>query len=175
MNRRVVTVAKAINCYIGELEGRRGEEFEDVVFDEFIHVYGVSYLASTLAHRRGLNPEIACVIGLLHDSGRIIRNILDKSHGPAGALEAERILRATDLFREEEIKIICESIATHSDKGAIGNEYQELIKDADVLERLFSMGERYEERPNRRRRLREACETFGLSLKTKGRVGNPPK
>jgi len=162
MSYRLVAISNMINQHIQEVCGRKGYEFDNVILDEFLHTYGVSYFAALLAHQRGLNVEIAGIIGLLHDSGRIIDGILDDSHGSVGAEEAEQLLRRTKMFSEEEIVTVCMAIRTHSDKEVIGNKYQEIIKDADAFERLISLTNWGKPLSLRRQRLDNIIQSFGL-------------
>jgi uncharacterized protein len=105
--------------------------------NEYTHSYGVASLAQLLAEVRGLDIEIAGVIGHLHDIGRVIYNILDANHAKVGAKEAERILKSVGVFSIYEIKLICNAIQQHSNKTMIAGEYEELIKDADIMERYL--------------------------------------
>jgi hypothetical protein len=160
---RVIIIAKLINEHLARLTGRRGFVFPDVAFDEFVHTHGAAYFAAMLAVRRGLDPELACIIGLLHDCGRIIGNVLDKSHGEAGAELAPKLLRKTGLFSEAEIRTICEAVRTHPQKKKTGLVYQELIKDADLVERRFSMNDRFADKPHKAARLKQALKELGLN------------
>lgn len=159
---RVIVIAKLINEHLAKVSGYSGFVFPNVAFDEFAHTHGVAYFAAMLAARRGLDPELACIIGLLHDCGRIIGKVMDKAHGEAGAELAPRLLRDAKLFSEAEIRTICEAIRTHPQKKKTGLAYQELIKDADLVERRFSMNDRFEERPHKAARLTKALKELGI-------------
>jgi HD superfamily phosphodiesterase len=74
--------------------------------DEYTHSYGVVSLAQLSAEIRGLEIEIAGVIGHLHDIGRAMYNILDETHAKVGTKETERILTSSCLFSVYEIKLI---------------------------------------------------------------------
>lgn len=149
--KRVIAVSNEINKYLCNISYQLNFVLKEGYFDEFIHTYGVAYLASILAIRRGLDPELACIAGLLHDCGRIIHNIQDHTHGPIGAKEAQQILKNTNLFNDAEINLICSAVRCHSEKKKIGSEYEELLKDADVFERLLMAGEMCEELSNKRK------------------------
>ena len=55
-------------------------------------------------------------------------------HGKLGSIEARKILNEVNCFSEEEIDIICSSISKHSNKQYIDSDYDEILKDADVLQ-----------------------------------------
>lgn len=55
-------------------------------------------------------------------------------HGKLGSIEARKILNEVNCFSEEEIDIICSSIFNHSNKQYIDSDYDEILKDADVLQ-----------------------------------------
>lgn len=111
--------------------------------NEYVHSYGTAAIAQILAEKRGLDIEISAVIGYMHDIGRIMYNILDKSHAAVGAVEAEKVLVKTELFSEDEMELICHAIKEHSNKTIIGGSYEEMIKDADVMERYMHERERF--------------------------------
>lgn len=116
----------------------------------YIHLYGVSELALVLALKRGLNTELASIAGILHDVFRY-RTGIYKDHDKRGAGEAKQILEELRLLNEEEICIIESAIYHHSDKLNIHDTYDELLKDADILQQyLYNMSlelsEGYKER-----------------------------
>lgn len=100
----------------------------------YVHSYGVSQCCVLLALKRGLDPELAAVIGLLHDIYSY-KTGLTALHSENGAdmvrVVFKRDLR--DLFSEDEQTIIKSAIYHHSDKGHVHDEYDELLKDSDVL------------------------------------------
>lgn len=99
----------------------------------FVHLYGVSSISSFLALKRGINPELCSVAGMLHD---IVTYKTGNSleHSKLGSIEARKILNEAKCFNEEEINIICKAIYNHSDKHKIDDVYDEVLKDADVLQ-----------------------------------------
>lgn len=101
----------------------------------YIHLYGVSKWAAYLAMKENLSPEIAAVSGMLHDIARYQMNSHD--HAAKGAELAKEILNNTQLFTADEIKIIIDAIAHHSDKEHIHDVYDELLKNSDVLDHYF--------------------------------------
>lgn len=125
----------------------------------FVHLYGVSATAILLARIRGLDEEIAGIAGMLHDlasyeTGDPI------NHGPRSAARARQILRSISEFSEEEIEHIQSAIARHSDKETVHGPYEELLKDADVLQHdLYNPGlEAHPRHAERMSRLRLTLE-----------------
>lgn len=98
-----------------------------------IHTYGVAQFCSMIALKRGLNPELAYISGLLHD---IYTYFTGSSlcHSISGADMARTAIRAMNIFTQEEKEIILSAIFYHSDKEHIHDEYDEVLKDADVLQ-----------------------------------------
>lgn len=101
-----------------------------------IHLYGVAQHCVLLAKRRGLDEELAAVMGMLHDIYSY-RHGHCPGHGEKGAVLAREILDDLGLFSAQEIGLVCGAIARHSDKGAVDGLYDELLKDADVLQHCF--------------------------------------
>lgn len=99
----------------------------------FVHLYGVSSICALLAIKRGLDPQLCAIAGMLHDIWSYkTGNSID--HALPSAQEAERIIKAADCFIPEEIALICEAIAHHSAKERRDGEVDELLKDADVMQ-----------------------------------------
>lgn len=98
-----------------------------------VHLYGVSSISSLLALKRGLNVELCAVAGMLHD---IVTYKTGNSleHSKLGSIETRKILNEAKCFNEEEINVICKAIYNHSDKHKIDDVYDEVLKDADVLQ-----------------------------------------
>ena len=153
-----------INGYLEDLQDSGETPIGDIRLDEMLHSYGTAYFAAVNALERGLNPKLAYVIGLLHDIGRIADGIHDKEHGAQGAVRIGEYLQSSELFSQEEIELICEAVQGHSNKKEKGSDYEECIKDADVLERLFVENERYDHSPTKRKRLEDTLAEQGLQL-----------
>lgn len=108
------------------------------VAEELHHLYGVSQWAQHLAKRRNLVPDIACIIGLMHDIGRIEKDWDGERHVLEGAKLAKKMLARMDIFSETELKIIKKAIKTHNRKSEVEQaSYAELVKDADLLSRYY--------------------------------------
>jgi len=97
------------------------------------HMYGVARFCTLLAMKRNMNIELATTCGMLHDicymSGRG-----EHDHQVRGAEQAETILKAMNLYSDDEIKTITSAISKHGDKGTVHEPYDELLKDADVMD-----------------------------------------
>lgn len=164
---RIFETMGLLNSYLDKMEGRKGLVFDDPTFDEMMHVYGTAYLCAAIAAARGLNPKLAFIIGLLHDTGRIPTDIGDGGHGPKGAELVRKLLGDTGRFTGDELDIICRAIHNHSNKKDIGTEYEEVVKDADVVERIFIMKDRYESNKKKRKRLKSTLSELGIKLSVK--------
>ena len=99
----------------------------------FVHLYGVSATCVLLAFSRGLDAQLAAVAGMLHDIWTH-KTGDPTDHARFSALEAEKILENVGGFDSEEIARVCAAISRHSDKDALDGGFDELLKDADVLQ-----------------------------------------
>jgi HD superfamily phosphodiesterase len=100
------------------------------------HLYGVALAATVLARKRGLNPEIAAMAGMLHDLHAYMSGSYE-DHAHQGAGLARNILEKLDLTTMEETDEICSAIYHHDDKLEIDSPMDELLKDADVIDHCF--------------------------------------
>ena len=100
------------------------------------HLYGVSRSCAFIAMKRGLDTEIAAICGMLHDIYQVTAGTTE-DHAIEGAVVAEKMLTATKQFSAEEIKIITTAISRHSKKRKIHDPYDEVLKDADVMDHCF--------------------------------------
>lgn len=98
----------------------------------YCHLYAVSQNCALLALKRGEDPELSAIAGLLHDISTCTTGDA-KKHAEKGALMAKGILKTLTVFTEGEIEEIASAIAHHSDKGRIHAPLDEILKDADVL------------------------------------------
>ena len=117
---------------------------DDLIFEKqpnnvryFIsHLYGVQRFCTLLAMKRGLDAEIAATCGMLHDIYQVTAGTTEE-HAIKGAKVAEKILKSTKQYSKEEIDVITTAISWHSKKKKIHGPYDELLKDADVLDHCF--------------------------------------
>jgi uncharacterized protein len=99
----------------------------------FVHLYGVAQACAQLALKRGLDVELSTIAGMLHDLWTY-KTDDPTDHGRRGALLARKVLSGLDCFAEDEMATICHAIAHHREKGEVHGPYDELLKDADVLQ-----------------------------------------
>lgn len=144
-------------------------EVDKVIFDmpddferrcAYLHLYGVAQACSMIAVKRGLNPEIAAISGMLHDIYSY-RTGIRKFHSHSSAEEARPLLRDMNIFSPDEQKIILSAIFHHGDKIHIHDDYDEILKDADSLQKYFyntSFPIDADEAP----RLKNILEEFGI-------------
>ena len=99
----------------------------------YVHLYGVAQACVLLAKKRGLNEELAVMAGMLHDI-YTYKVTYTKEHGEKGAAIACEILEELGITTAKETHIICNAIYNHSYKEKVGSPYDELLKDADVLQ-----------------------------------------
>ena len=131
MTGRVERIREYVNNIFDRIENTEDKRAA------YIHSYGVSQCCALMAVKRGLDIELATVIGLLHDvySYRTGFTALH-SHNGAEMIRVAFKYSLTDLFTENEQTIIKSAIYHHSDKGHVHDEYDELLKDSDILQRL---------------------------------------
>lgn len=99
----------------------------------YVHLYGVAQFCALIALKRGENVELATMAGMLHDIYTYSK--MDaKDHAHKGAVLAKEILTSLQIINEEETKIICDAIYTHSEKGMVHPDFNEILIDADVLQ-----------------------------------------
>ena len=97
-----------------------------------VHLNGVALAATMLAKKRGLDPELAAMAGMLHDLHAYKTASYD-DHAHKGAELAREILTELELTTPEETDAICSAIYHHDDKLAEDAPFDELLKDADVI------------------------------------------
>ena len=101
----------------------------------YIHTYGVAQIATMLAMARDADVELATIAAMLHDVSLYAENCPHAVHAKKSADYARRLLTESTLFTEDEITIVCNVIAAHSDKLTRSDgKISEILKDADVLQ-----------------------------------------
>lgn len=118
----------------------------------YIHTYGVAQAAALLATIKNADVELACIAAMLHDIALYAENCPHAQHALRSSLYAEKLLKETGAFNEEEIQIIRNVIAVHSDKmNRHDGTISEIIKDADVLQHyLYNVNIKLSEKDNYR-------------------------
>ena len=101
----------------------------------YIHSYGVAQCSALLAAKRGLDAELATIIGLLHDVYSYKTGVHSlHSHNGAEMVRVAFKYILKELFTEQEQILIKSAIYHHSDKGHIHDDYDELLKDSDIFQ-----------------------------------------
>jgi len=129
MGNRIETLRDYLAKLLDE-EGRKRSRFIEN------HLFAVSNFAAMIAMKRGLDPEIATMAGLLHDIYTALTGNSEK-HAKLGAKLARDILAKLDIATPDEADVICSAIKHHSKKSSVHDPYSELVKDADVLSHYF--------------------------------------
>jgi HD superfamily phosphodiesterase len=99
----------------------------------YVHLYGVAQSCALIALKRGENAELATMAGMLHDIYSYAK-MDTKDHAHKGAVLAKEILTLLQITNEDETKIICDAIYTHSEKRLVHPDLNEILIDADVLQ-----------------------------------------
>lgn len=102
----------------------------------FVHLYGVGQACALIALHRGHDrayAELAEIAGMLHDFSAYEDNIREE-HGRRSSERARTILTQAQIFTEAEVDRVCQAIARHSDKKNVHEEFDEILKDADVMQ-----------------------------------------
>jgi len=97
------------------------------------HMYGVARFCTLLAMKRNMNIELATTCGMLHDICYMTGGSSD-NHAIDGAKQAITVLESVNVYSDDEIKIVATAISRHSDKSTVHEPYDELLKDADVMD-----------------------------------------
>ncbi len=103
------------------------------------HSYIVAQYSAFLAARRGINTELMYICGLLHDVYAYCSGSYDE-HDKLGAKMVKSALLEMNLFTIEELITIETAIYHHDEKEQIDSDYDEVLKDADVLVVLLDNG-----------------------------------
>ena len=96
------------------------------------HLHGVSLAAVMIAKKRGENPELAAMAGLLHDL-YAYKSGSYEDHAHKGADYARKVLTEMGITTGEETEIICSAIWHHDSKAQVDAPMDEVLKDADVI------------------------------------------
>ena len=126
----------------------------------YVHLYGVAQYCSLLSVKRKLNCELAIMAGMLHDLYSYKTMIRD-NHAHKGADLAKDTLIELDIANKQEIAMICSAIYNHSDKDIINSEFDEILKDADVLQHCM-YNPLFEVKEHEKTRFERIKKEFGL-------------
>lgn len=95
--------------------------------------------------KRNENVELATLAGMLHDL-YTYKYIDSCHHARKGAVLAREILQSLQLTNAAEIDLICQAIHNHSSKGTVESSFDEVLKDAEVLQySLFEAPQKHEQ------------------------------
>lgn len=126
----------------------------------YIHIYGVAQACAMIAMKRGEAVELAVIAGMLHDIYRYTA-MEGLEHAHKGAAMARDILYELGGFEETEIERICNAVYHHSSKRERHDSFDEILKDADVMQHCL-----YDPTvpavPNERVRYEKLKNEFGL-------------
>ena len=124
------------------------------------HLYGVSTAAQLIAKKRGMDPELAGMAGLLHDLYAYKSGSYD-DHAHKGADYAKDVLTELGITNKEETAVICSAIWHHDNKAETDSPMDEVLKDADVIH--HSLGDPTKEvKEHEKARYEKLCREFGL-------------
>ena len=124
------------------------------------HLHGVSLAAVLIAKKRGEDPELAAMAGLLHDLYAYKSGSYD-DHAHKGAEYARELLTKLDLTTKDETEVICSAIQHHDTKDKIDAPMDEVLKDADVIH--HSLGDPTKDvKPHEKARYDKLCEESGF-------------
>jgi HD superfamily phosphodiesterase len=126
----------------------------------YLHLYGVSQTCAFIALKRNQDVELATMVGMLHDI-HSYKTMNTENHAEHGAVLARQILEELSLTTENETDVICSAIRNHSSKAITHSEFDEVLKDADVMQHylynpLFPVIE------HEKRRLQNLLAEFGI-------------
>ena len=125
------------------------------------HLHGVSLAAVMIARKRGQNSELAAMAGLLHDLWAYKSGSYD-DHAHLGADYSRKVLEKIGIATPEEIESIYSAIWHHDDKANTDSPFDEVLKDADVIDHCLSdptKGIKEKERA----RYEKLCQEFRLT------------
>lgn len=124
------------------------------------HLHGVSLAAVMIAKKRGEDPELAAMAGLLHDL-YAYKSGSYEDHAKLGAVLAEKVLKELGITTKEETDRICAAIAHHDSKDRTDAPLDEVLKDADVIH--HSLGDPTKEiKAHEAERYEKLCGEFGF-------------
>ena len=127
----------------------------------YIHLYGVAQAAALIAKKRKENIELSIIAAMLHDIYSY-KNMNSTDHAHKGAVMAKEILNELKIFSREEIDLIYSAIYHHSDKEIINESFDEILKDADVMQHIF-YNPLFESKAHELKRFNNLKNEFGMT------------
>jgi putative nucleotidyltransferase with HDIG domain len=151
---RLKELRKYVNSVLYKMED------EDKRTSAIVHLNGVALAATMLAKKRGFDPEVAAMAGVLHDLHAYKTGSYDE-HEHKGAELAREILEELELTSPEETDMICSAIYHHGDKLVVDSEFDELLKDADVISHTLNDPTK-DIKDKEKARFEKLCDEFGI-------------
>lgn len=122
------------NAIIDSSSGSLSDKEREVpLYQDVYHLLGTIKCVSLLAEKRNIDKEIAVTAMLLHDISRL-KDGSNKDHAIKSSEIAKKVLTDDGNYTEEEIDLITAAIKKHVEKDKIDSDFDELIKDADLLD-----------------------------------------
>ncbi len=126
MSSRIKVLQKQVHKILKDMDDNQKRS------NAIAHLQGVSLAAVIIAKKRGEDPELAAMAGLLHDV-YAYKSDSYEDHAHLGADYAREILEKLEITTEEETDMICSAIRHHDSKAETDGPLDEVLKDADVL------------------------------------------
>ena len=127
----------------------------------YVHLYGVAQGCALIAQKRGEDAELATMAGMLHDIYSYAR-MDPQDHARQGAILAKGILESLRITNDDESRMICDAIYTHSEKEAAHSDFNEVLKDADVFQQCLYNPTVEIQAPERKNRYERLKREFGI-------------
>ncbi len=127
----------------------------------YLHLYGVAQACTLIALKRGEDAELATMVGMLHDIYSYAKADT-KDHAHKGAILAREILASLRITNNDETEMICDAIYTHGEKEATHSDFNEVLKDADVLQQCLYNPTIEIQAPERKNRYERLKREFGI-------------
>lgn len=128
----------------------------------YVHLYGVAQACALIALKRGEDAELATTAGMLHDIYSYSEMDI-KDHAHKGAVLAREILTSLRITNDDETEMICDTIYTHSEKEAVHSNFNEVLKDADVLQQYLYNPTVEIWAPEKKNRYKKIKREFGIT------------
>ena len=125
------------------------------------HLYGVSLVATMIAKKRGMDPEIASMAAMLHDLHAYKTGSYD-DHAHKGVDLAREILGELKITDEAETDMICSAIYHHDDKLVTDGPMDEVLKDADVIDHCLKDSSK-QVKEKEQVRYEKLCAEYGMN------------
>lgn len=127
---RIEKVRQCVDVLLAQMEDEKEKRCA------YAHLHGAAQACALLAMKRQEDMELAIIAGMLHDIYAYAR--MDRmDHARKGSAMAKEILAKLGGFSQNEIEKITAAIGHHSEKTITHSAFDEVLKDADVLQRFL--------------------------------------